>query len=241
MKLIQVIPIFLLILVSCSQTDVFPEKIAQGIGEHNYRPEKSLNAGLNTLLTFVNKFQNRDESFNVEAFKKNWDIVQPNKTLNVKSENDRAIWASVTGLLLELTQDEKYAAELEQIGEATSGSSELLAPFILTKNVDHIYVNLFEPTEISYSHTLGGEVSFRLETDYPKSGSIRLHFGMTERRYMELYVRIPEWAEGSTVIVKQVKYFASPGSYCKIAKKWKEGDLVEIELPMEKYKKSNSN
>ena len=79
-----------------------------------------------------------------------------------------------------------------------------------------------------------GEVTFRQETDYPKSGSVKLYFGMTERRYIELFIRIPSWAEGTHVNVKGVKYFADPGSYCKILKKWKEGDVVDIEFPINK-------
>jgi DUF1680 family protein len=106
---------------------------------------------------------------------------------------------------------------------------------VLTKNGDHIYVNLFNPVEINYQHSLGGEVTFRQETTYPESGSVRLHFDNAENRYIELYIRIPEWAEGTSVVVKKVKYFTQPGSYCVIAKKWKQGDVVEIELPIENY------
>ena len=66
-----------------------------------------------------------------------------------------------------------------------------IEPFVLTKNGDHIYVNLFNPVEINYQHSLGGEVTFRQETAYPESGSVRLHFDNAENRYIELYIRIP--------------------------------------------------
>ena len=131
---------------------------------------------------------------------------------------------------MELTGEAIFAEVLETY-QLDSSTRDYTKPFVITKSIDHIHVNLFEPTEIKYDHTLGGEVQFRMETAYPNSGKIKFHFGMTERRYIEVYIRIPEWAEGTTVTVKKVKYFASPGSYCKIAKKWKEGDVVEVEIP----------
>ena len=51
---------------------------------------------------------------------------------------------------------------------------------------------------------------------------------------MEIYIRIPEWAEGATVVMQNVKYIAPPGDYCEIAKSWINGDLVEIHFPVEK-------
>jgi DUF1680 family protein len=57
---------------------------------------------------------------------------------------------------------------------------------------------------------------------------------METKRYIELFIRIPEWAEEATVIEKGVKYVATPGSYCQITRKWSEGDMVEINFPTEK-------
>jgi DUF1680 family protein len=48
-----------------------------------------------------------------------------------------------------------------------------------------------------------------------------------------LYLRIPAWAEGSTVQVNGAAQPAvSSGSFARIERAWKRGDIVEIEFPM---------
>lgn len=225
----------LMLFVSCSKTKTFPEKITKRVGNASKISHETVsNIDLNELLTYVNKFENKDESFSMEAFENDWQNFASNQTFELEDKKKQGLWVEITGLLLELTQQEKYAAELERIGQTLVEATDLITPFILTRNLDNIYVNLFQPTEISFSHSMGGKVTFRQETDYPNSGSVKLHFGMTERRQIELFIRIPSWAEGTTVTVKKVKYFAGPGSYCQIVKKWKEGDVVEIEFQIEK-------
>jgi DUF1680 family protein len=56
---------------------------------------------------------------------------------------------------------------------------------------------------------------------------------METKRYIELWIRIPEWAHNASVTVKGVKYLSQPGSYSRVAKQWKEGDVVEVELPLQ--------
>ena len=75
------------------------------------------------------------------------------------------------------------------------------------------------------------------ETNYPESGKILIKFKMENKRYIELFIRIPEWAEGATVTEKGVKYVATSGSFCQIARKWNEGDFVEVNLPVDKMPK----
>ena len=224
----------LMLLVSCSKTKTFPEKIAERLGDAEEISSLTItNNNLKELLTCVNKFENKDESFSLVALEKEWQNVVSNQSTEFDDKNEQRLWIEITGLLLELTQSEKYAEELERINQTSVDDAGLISPFVLTRNLDNIYVNLFQPREISFSHSMGGEVTFRQEADYPTSGSVKLHFGMTEHRQIELFIRIPSWAEGTTVTVKNVKYFAGPGSYCQIVKKWREGDVVEIELPIE--------
>jgi hypothetical protein len=52
---------------------------------------------------------------------------------------------------------------------------------------------------------------------------------------MALRLRIPEWANGGSVRIngKPLEASASPGSYLTIHRTWKNGDRVEMELPMQ--------
>lgn len=234
-KLYSIILFF--VLVSCNHKDQFPVKNSERISNSNTSVTQMISSDygpLKELFTFVTQFEAQDSAFDLEAFKANYDQFYIDKNKTFYDSLALSAWIEINGLLLELTGEANFAQELEKIS-ANEKMTDLIKPFVLTKNGDHIYVNLFMPAEINYQHSLGGDVIFRQETNYPESGSVRLHFEMTEKRYIELNIRIPEWAEGTHVTVKGVKYFTKPGSYCLIAKKWKQGDLVEIELPIENY------
>ena len=184
-------------------------------------------------------FNKKNNDFSLSSFENQWEQfykIANDKTLN---EINTSKWFKINGTLLQLTGDARYAEELEKLMYTGIPGDSLqvtnwLAPYIYTKYVDHIHVNLFAPSEISYEHSLYGKVKIWQETGYPPSGNLQIHFSMEKERYIELFVRIPEWAEGATVIVHNVKYVTHPGEYCKIAKEWLEGDIVEIHFPMNK-------
>ncbi|WP_320112842.1 beta-L-arabinofuranosidase domain-containing protein [Draconibacterium orientale] len=233
--------ILFFVLVSCNYNDQFPVKKTERISTVNTSVTQDYGndyGPFENLFTFVNQFDAQDSAFDLQVFKDKYDQFYAAKKKAVYDSPELPAWIEINGLLLELTGEAKYAQELEEIS-ANENMANYIQPFVLTKNGDHIYVNLFNPVEINYQHSLGGEVTFRQETTYPESGSVRLHFDNAENRYIELYIRIPEWAEGTSVVVKKVKYFTQPGSYCVIAKKWKQGDVVEIELPIDNYKVVN--
>lgn len=252
-----ILSILSVFLISCNQ-NTFPEPVTQKVNQDivklndvffetpvakrdSVSGEKKYEFRLDSLMSFLNKYNEKSEDFNLQHFKENWNGAHERiMAVDVGTETAKK-WFKTTGLLFELTGEAKYSEELERViytgfkRNFTEREIEQVAePYVFTKNADHIHVNLFIPSEISYSHTLGGDVKIRQETAYPESGSIHVHFSMTEKRYIELFIRIPSWAEDASVVVKGVKYFAPPGSYSKIAKKWKEGDVVEIEFPISK-------
>lgn len=242
MRLNIFIFLLLILIASCSTETGFPEKKFNRIPLEELKLPigsniKNLNESVGTvdfknLQRYVSQFELKDETFDLKEFEMQWNTFSESNNISKWNEADLEIWVDITGFLLELTGKAKCGEALESI--SNSSLQQTIAPYILTKRLDHIFVNLFQPVEINYQHSLYGEVKFRQETDYPKSGNVKLYFGMTERRHIELFIRIPSWAEGTAVTVKQVKYFAPPGGYCHIVKKWKEGDLVEIEFPMDK-------
>lgn len=233
-----------LVFISCSHQDKFPTPISESVDIDlvelkfslpvNLSTSNSKIIGLQKLIDYSNQFQEKDDQFSLAEFKKSWIEVYRNMDLNNSNKSDIQQWFEITGLLLELTGEVGFATELERVALLGVLKNDQLAPYVFTKNLDNLFTNIFTPAKIEYNHTTGGEVKIEMLTDYPKSGKIELKFNMTERRYIEVNIRIPDWAEGATVTVKRVKYFAAPGTYCKIAKKWKEGDLVEIEFPANK-------
>ena len=144
-------------------------------------------------------------------------------------------WIEATGFLLEITGKPVYAEALQKLlADENMGLSasefelaeQQLVPFIFTKNVDHIFVNLFVNSSVEYVHSLDGKVKITQESK--GSDGFVLKFNMDEKRYIEVNILIPAWATNAAVTEKNVKYVATPGEYCLIARKWKEGDFVEV-------------
>lgn len=244
--------LFFVFALACKKTDQFPEKKSEKVAQTsvenwNVREVESSAADsadlreftpeLKEMYFYIKMYDDRNPDFNTLSAENRWQDYLPKLISTKYSENDYRLWLESTGFLLELTGNPKYAAELERLSQIevfTKNLEKGLAPFVFTKYVDHIFVNLFPSAQVSYQHSFFGNITLTQESSYPQSGSIRLHFNVEGRKYIELNIRIPEWAEGATVTVKKVKYVATPGTYCKIAKKWKEGDEVEIELPADK-------
>jgi hypothetical protein len=244
------------IIVSCGRSEKFPDYVTAHVdidnvkftestdyffsGQYSGREQESKYFPvLDSLLALKQMYLHKNEGFDMGLFREMWSRFK-GRTENIRfNENAAKKWFEVTGFLFELSGNAVHAEELERISRthfsylAPDTRNPMILPYVFTKEVDHIHVNLFLPAEIGYTHSLGGGVKIRQETDYPGSGKVRLIFSMETKQYIELYVRIPTWAESASVTVKGVKYVAPPGNYCKIAKKWKEGDEVEIEFPPE--------
>lgn len=259
---------FLLVLLpvifSCTNQEKFPEYITlpadQGDAVFSAETEKWLNAGksqsendvvhfggLDSLQAYRQLYLQKDERFDFTQMQLLWQELKNRPEMEQVSGEAARQWFTISGFLFQLTADAQYISEMERLFltglfENAEELNSLVAPYVFTRDVDHIHVNFFLPSEISYEHSLDGAVKITQITDYPESGNIRLNFSMEIKRYIEVFVRIPSWAEGASVMVKGVKYFTLPGSYCFIAKKWKEGDVVEIEFPVENlpdYLKNN--
>ncbi len=98
---------------------------------------------------------------------------------------------------------------------------------------DHgIYVNLFIASEVDWP-----EKSTRLEqqTKFPEEEGTTLVFHTQRPADMALNIRIPWWASSGGAAKlngEALLAFASPGSYLTLSRTWKEGDRVEVRLPM---------
>ena len=97
---------------------------------------------------------------------------------------------------------------------------------------DGVYVNLFIPSELTWP-----EKAFRLrqDTQFPNQPRTALVVTSDKPVHLAVRLRIPSWlASGPTVKLngRPLEATATPGSYLTLARTWKKGDRVEMELPM---------
>jgi DUF1680 family protein len=251
-----VFSILLFTFFSCSKSNQFPAKISEKVKpeevvlNRTFLPmdftafsdsaqKSDFGKEIEKLLQDKKSYDERNPAFNLVELENSWSNLQKqSKNFGIK---DMKSWIEITGFMLEITGNARYASELEEtVYQSATLFSEsdyreiekIVTPWIFTKDLDYIYVNLFANATIKYEHSLFGAVEITQETEYPKSGKITLKFKMENKRYVELFIRIPEWAEGATVTEWRVKYVANPGEYSQVVRKWNDGDFVEINLPI---------
>ncbi len=101
-----------------------------------------------------------------------------------------------------------------------------------------LYVNLFIPSELHWKEK---GLRVRQETNFPEAPTITLTIAASAPVHMPLHVRIPYWA-GSDASVKINGHAAevtpSPASYFTIARTWRNGDSVTLDLPMHLHRQA---
>jgi DUF1680 family protein len=95
-----------------------------------------------------------------------------------------------------------------------------------------IYVNLFIASEVNWP-----EKKLRLvqDTDFPEEAGTTLTLKTPAPVQMPLHIRVPYWTgQGFAVSVngKKQEVSASPSTYVTLDRQWKDGDKIEISLPM---------
>jgi DUF1680 family protein len=94
-----------------------------------------------------------------------------------------------------------------------------------------LFVNLFIPSKLSWPEK---NLVVRQETKFPESDTTALTFQTKAPAQLALKIRWPAWAEKIYVRVngKKQKISGAPESYVTLDREWKDGDRVEIRLPM---------
>jgi hypothetical protein len=102
--------------------------------------------------------------------------------------------------------------------------------FIYAREGEALYVNLFIPSRLQWPEQ---GLVLRQETGFPDRSSTRLVFESDAT--ITLKLRYPAWAGGpATVRIngERQDVAATAGSYVTLARDWRKGDSVTLELPM---------
>ncbi|MBV8402784.1 MAG: glycoside hydrolase family 127 protein [Gammaproteobacteria bacterium] len=95
-----------------------------------------------------------------------------------------------------------------------------------------IYVNLYLPSKARF--TCGTtRCSLRQSGDYPFADTVAMHLGTSAPQEFAVRVRIPAWASNARLEVNghRWKGAADPGSFAVVARRWRDGDRLDLELP----------
>jgi len=102
------------------------------------------------------------------------------------------------------------------------------------KSADGVYVNLFTPSRVHWNDG-GGSYGLQQDTKYPFDNKIQIAVSASEPKEYTVHVRIPGWATPDPVLSvngNRVSDSVQPGTFASIRRTWKDGDRVELELPM---------
>ena len=105
--------------------------------------------------------------------------------------------------------------------------------FIYTHDgASELRVNLFVASKLNWAEN---KATITQETNFPYEESSKLTVNLKKSKKFKMFIRCPEWTDGGYSIKVNGKEFAAgatPQSYVEIDRKWKNGDVVEISLPM---------
>jgi DUF1680 family protein len=101
--------------------------------------------------------------------------------------------------------------------------------YFKSKDDKALYVNLYVPSTLSWTER---NVTVEQSTNFPKEDETRLTIKGSGK--FDINVRVPGWAtKGFFVKIngKEQKLAAEPGSYLKISRRWKDGDVIALKMP----------
>ncbi|KEQ28681.1 hypothetical protein N180_04605 [Pedobacter antarcticus 4BY] len=117
-------------------------------------------------------------------------------------------------------------------GTAIESSTKLQnSIYFKSKDDQALYVNLYIPSTLNWTQR---NITIEQTTNFPKEDHTRLTIKGNGK--FDINMRVPGWAtKGFFVKIngKEQKLHAEPGSYVKINRKWKDGDIIELKMPFE--------
>ncbi|ABF39325.1 Protein of unknown function DUF1680 [Candidatus Koribacter versatilis Ellin345] len=105
---------------------------------------------------------------------------------------------------------------------------------IYLKATDGVCVNLFVPSTLIWKAS-DGSCKLTQETKYPFETSVAMRFATTQPVEQTLYIRIPAWVTSEPALRvngQRTDVAAKPGAFAAIRRTWKDGDRIDLDLPM---------
>ena len=209
-----------------------------GVDSVNRTQESSLLLrNLEEMLSVTATLKKTKSDSSWTALQKNWEEFRGNEAVLLADTSGNSVlvlqkWAELNSQLLKLTSEVRFGDALEKlIYEPKLYLPERLIKSVIYTHIDdQIFINLFGSSSLNHRHTTGGTIKLIQKTEYPLTNGIALFCECSDTRYLDVFIRIPEWAVNPTVTHGNVKYVARPGEYCQVSRKWRNGDEFLIAL-----------
>ena len=108
-----------------------------------------------------------------------------------------------------------------------------LSEWAVMRDEQGVFVNYYGPGATELPLSDGTVLRLRQITDYPVSGDVKLLVAPEEPSEFALRLRVPFWSSQTSVRVNGDPVEGpAPGRYVEIARRWQEGDTVELSLDM---------
>ncbi len=130
-----------------------------------------------------------------------------------------------------------------------------LPGYFYAKKGNDLFINLFAASETAFENTNSKgqkvKIAVRQETNFPWDGLVKIHVEPAKPNTFSLKIRIPGWAKGDAVPLDLYRFHEFSGGavsiklngkavvatfengFAVISRKWKMGDFIEIDLPMQ--------
>ena len=93
---------------------------------------------------------------------------------------------------------------------------------------------IYSASEVKAKVGDGKQVTIKEISNYPFEDMIRFQISLEQQATFPLYLRIPQWCNGANVKIngQLIPLETSSGKFILIKRTWKNGDEVELQLPM---------
>lgn len=95
---------------------------------------------------------------------------------------------------------------------------------------DGLYLHGYAASTVDTTLRDGRPLKLEVETDYPWRGEVTVTVGTSGR--FALYLRVPEWAEGASLLVAGAPMGAEPGQYARVEREWRAGDSLRLSMDL---------
>jgi len=108
----------------------------------------------------------------------------------------------------------------------------MISQWALMQSPDGLALNYYGPCRLQATLPSGVQVIVRQETRYPLEGRVAIRVTPERPTRFILLLRIPAWSEQTAVKVNGRPVSARPGAYLLLARTWREGDRIEMDLDL---------